>query len=78
MATGGDQVDSEEVGKVTLMAEQIHDLHVELSGVRTHVAGLHADLQLREQQLQQKKTEITQLNSKVSQQRVWEIFGGFF
>lgn len=69
MATGGDQVDSEEVGKVTLMAEQIHDLHVELSGVRTHVAGLHADLQLREQQLQQKKTEITQLNSKIEEQQ---------
>lgn len=69
MATGGDHTDNEDVGKVTLMAEQIHDLHVELSGVRTHVAGLHADLQLREQQLQQKSTEIAHLNSKIEEQQ---------
>ncbi|XP_036369413.1 BICD family-like cargo adapter 1 isoform X3 [Octopus sinensis] len=68
-AADGESRDADEVRKVTLMAEQIHDLHVELNGVRTHVSGLHADLQLRDQQLQQKATEVSERNAKIDNQQ---------
>ncbi|XP_052833051.1 BICD family-like cargo adapter 1 isoform X2 [Octopus bimaculoides] len=68
-AADGESRNADEVRKVTLMAEQIHDLHVELNGVRTHVSGLHADLQLRDQQLQQKATEVSERNTKIDSQQ---------
>ncbi|GAB1603790.1 BICD family-like cargo adapter 1 isoform X2 [Argonauta hians] len=61
--------DMDDMRKVTLMAEQIHDLHVELSGVRNTATGLRADVQLRDQQLQQKATQVAELNSKIADQQ---------